>query len=125
MMRGSEYWPKPEFFKGKIIFLETSEDKPTPEYVKYELRNWGIQGIFDQVKGVLIGRARGYTEEETKKLEDYAVSIIGKEFNHPEIPIITNMDFGHTDSQIILPLGVKIEIDCKDKAITLKESAVK
>ncbi len=125
MLRGTKYWPKPSFFKNKILFLETSEDKPSPEFVKFEMRNWGIQGIFDQIKGIMIGRARDYTEEETKKLEKYVLNIVSKEFNHPEIPIVTNMDFGHTDPQIILPLGVKVEINCGDKTIKLKESAVK
>jgi len=55
MLRGTKFWPKPDFFKGKILFLETSEDKPSPEFVKYELRNWGMQGIFNQIKGIIIG----------------------------------------------------------------------
>ena len=125
MMRGSQFWPKPNFFKNKIIFFETSEEKPSPEYIKYELRNWGIQGIFDQIKGIMIGRTRGYTLEETSKLEQYVIDVIAKEFGHPEIPIISNMDFGHTEPQIILPLGVKAEIDCKNKTVKLAEAAIK
>ncbi len=124
-LRGTKYWPKPAFLKGKILFFETSEDKPTPESVKYEMRNWGIQGIFDKIKGIMIGRTRDYTEEETKRLENYVLDIVGKEFNHPEIPIVSNMDFGHTEPQIILPLGIKVEINCKNKIIKLKESATK
>lgn len=125
ILRGTKFWPKPSFFKNKILFLETSEEKPSPDFVKYELRNWGVQGIFDQIKGIMIGRARDYSAEESKKMEDYVISVVNKEFGHPEIPIITNMDFGHTDPQIILPLGVKAEINCKTKTIKLKESAVK
>ena len=108
-----------------MLFFETSEDKPTPEYVKYEVRNWSIQGIFDQINGLMLGRARDYTDEETKKLEEYVVDVVRYESGHPEMPIVTNMDFGHTESQIILPLGSKIEIDCLNRIIRLRESAVK
>ena len=45
MLKGTRFWPKPEFFKGKILFLETSEDKPSPEIVKYELRKSSAQAF--------------------------------------------------------------------------------
>lgn len=123
MLNGTDYWPKINFWKDKILFIETSEDKPSPDYVKYALRNYGIQGIFDKIKAILVGRARDYSEEENKKLEKNIIEVVAKEFNHPEMPIITNMDFGHTDPQFILPLGVKAEISCINKTFKLIESA--
>jgi muramoyltetrapeptide carboxypeptidase LdcA involved in peptidoglycan recycling len=125
MLNGTEYWPKKDFWNGKIFFIETSEDKPSPDYVKYALRNYGIQGIFDQIKAIIVGRARDYTDEEKKRLEENVISVVSKEFNHSEMPIITNMDFGHTDPQFILPLGVKAKIDCKNKIFRLVESPCK
>ncbi len=124
MIRGTEYWLKPKLWKGKILFFETSEDKPSPDFVKYALRNYGIQGILTNIKGIVVGRARDYSEEETKKLEENIIKVVSIEFNHPEMPIITNVDFGHTDPQIILPLGVKAEIDCKNKIFKLIENPV-
>lgn len=124
MLKGTDFWPKKSFWKNKILFIETSEDKPTPEQVKYSFTNLGVQGIFDQISAVLVGRARDYTKEETKKLEGFLVEVISNQFGHSEIPIITNMDFGHTDPQFILPLGIKAEIDCQKKTFKLKESSV-
>ena len=86
------------------------------------MRNWHIQGIFDQINGLVIGRARDYTDEETRKLEKYVLDIVGKESGHPEMPIISNVDFGHTEPQIILPLGIMTEIDCKNRNIKLRIS---
>lgn len=125
MAKGTKFWPSEDFWNGKILFFETSEEKPLPEYVKHTFRNYGIQGIFDKIKGVLIGRARDYTDDEKKELEKGIISIISKEFDHPELPIITNMDFGHTDPQFILPLGILAEIDCKNKKFMLLESPLK
>lgn len=35
-----------------------------------------------------------------------------------------NMDFGHTDPQFILPLGIKLEVNCRQQMLTLLEPAV-
>jgi muramoyltetrapeptide carboxypeptidase LdcA involved in peptidoglycan recycling len=40
------------------------------------------------------------------------------------VPIVTNMDFGHTDPQWILPLGVEAELDPASNTFRLLEPAV-
>lgn len=124
-MKGTDYWPEKEFWNGKILFFETSEEKPSPVNVKYMLRNYGIQGIFEEVKGILLGRAREYTIDEKKKLDGIILNVVKNEFGNSDIPIVTNMDFGHTDPQLIMPLGCKLEIDCERKKVSLTESPVK
>ena len=42
-MKGTDFWPIKDFWNNKILFLETSECKPTIEQVKWMLRNYGIQ----------------------------------------------------------------------------------
>jgi len=120
-MKGTKYWPKKEFWNNKILFLETSEDKPSPSNVKWMLRNYGIQGIFDQISALLIGRPRDYSEEEVKELESNILNVVKNEFKNDTLPIVSNMDFGHTDPQWIIPLGIKAEVNCKDKTFKLKE----
>ena len=39
-----------------------------------------------------------------------------------DLPIVTNMDFGHTDPILTLPLWIKMEIDCDNKKISYLES---
>jgi len=125
MVKGTEFWPKVDFFENKILFIETSEEKPSPDFVKYALRNYGVQGILNKISGIIVGRAKGYSEDETKKLEENIIKVVSKEFNLPKMPIITNMDFGHTDPQFILPLGVEAEIDPKKKTFRLLEQPLK
>ena len=69
-MKGTAYWPSADFWQDKLLFLETSEDKPTPTQVKFMMRNYGMQGIFDQINGLLFGRARDYTPQEKQALYD-------------------------------------------------------
>lgn len=123
-MKGTAYWPSPNFWEGKILFLETSEEKPSPTSVERWLRNYGVQGVFDKISAMLFGRARDYSESEKKQLDSLIVSVVAKEFNQTELPIVTNMDFGHTDPQFILPLGITAEIDCRNKRFRLLETAV-
>jgi muramoyltetrapeptide carboxypeptidase LdcA involved in peptidoglycan recycling len=124
MMKGTRFWPAPEFWSDRLLFLETSEDKPSPETVGYWLRNYGVQGIFDRVTGVLIGRARGYSDAEKAELDEVVVRVVAREFGAASLPIVTNLDFGHTDPQWILPLGIRAEIDVDRLTLRLLEPAV-
>ena len=123
-IKGTVYWPSPDFWDGKILFLETSEEKPSPISIERWLRNYGMQGVFDKISALLFGRARDYSESEKKQLDSLIVSVVAKEFNQTELPIVTNMDFGHTDPQFILPLGIAAEVDCRNKRFRLLEPAV-
>ncbi len=120
-LKGTEFWPNKEYWNNKILFFETSEEKPSPEQVKWMLRNYGMQGVFNKASALLFGRAKEYSSEETKQLNDYVVKIVRDEFGNKTMPIITNMDFGHTDPQWIMPLGIKAEINCEKKEFKLVE----
>ena len=120
-LKGSPYWPTPEFWHGKILFLETSEEKPSITDVTRWLRSYGIQDVFRKVAGVLIGRARDYTLSEQIALDVAVLQVIHHEFGATTIPIVTNVDFGHTDPQFIIPIGITMQIDCHEQRISLTE----
>lgn len=122
MLKGTEFWPDLDFFKGKILFFETSEEKPLPNQVGYMLRNYGIQGVLDQISGILLGRPKDYSEEENAELEKTVKDILTIEHDLNKLPVVMNMDFGHTDPKIILPYGCKARIDCEDESVWLLES---
>ena len=122
--KGTRFWPSPEFFDGKILFFETSEDKPSVANLKYMLRNYGSMGVLDQVSALMFGRARSFTDTEKVELEETIVRVVAKEFGRPDMPIVANMDFGHTDPQFIMPLGIQAEIDCQKRTFALVETAV-
>jgi muramoyltetrapeptide carboxypeptidase LdcA involved in peptidoglycan recycling len=120
-LKGTPYWPRPSFFRGKVLFLEGSEAAPTPVQVKWMLRNYGLQGIFSGLRGLLIGRQRGYGEDEKRQLDEVVRSVVAEEFGRADLCIVTNMDFGHTDPQFALPLGVRCLIDRKRRRFQLVE----
>jgi muramoyltetrapeptide carboxypeptidase LdcA involved in peptidoglycan recycling len=124
MVKGTRFWPTPDFWQDRILFLETSEDKPSPSQVGYWLRNYGVQGVFDRVSAILVGRARGYTNEEKAELDETLIRIVAGEFGAGALPIVSNLDFGHTDPQWILPLGIRAEVDVDARRLRLLEPAV-
>jgi len=118
-MKGTKYWPKTEFFKDKVLFFETSEEKPSPDQVGYMLRNYAIQGILEQVSGIAFGRCKDYTKEEYNRLKEIVLDIYSVELKIPG-NIVFNIDVGHTDPKWILPLGAVATFDF-DKKVCLIE----
>lgn len=123
-LKGTKHWPQLDFWRDRIIFLETSEDKPSIGQVRQWLFNYGVQGVFDQAAGLLIGRAHGYSDSEKTELDEMILKTVVDQFGAGAMPIVTNMDFGHTDPQWLLPLGITAEVNCEQQTFRLLEAAV-
>lgn len=122
-MKGTEYFPKNNFFKNKIFFLEISEDNWVQfNNIIYALRNYCISWIFENISWLLIWRARDYSQEDKEKLNTVILNVLVWEFWFKNLPIITNLDFWHTDPQWILPLWIEAEFDIDHKRFYLKET---
>ena len=122
MMFGTKVWPKAEEWKDCILFLETSEDYPRPEEVMYLLRGLVAQGIVEQINGIIVGKPRD--EKYFDEYQDVFKKVIGQEAGRGDLPILYNMNFGHTSPICVLPYGAMAEIDCGKKAFHLVEAAV-
>ena len=119
---GTPIWPTLEEFKDKILFLETSEDKPSPDYLKCYLMNLGAQGIFDVIKGIIVGKP-----QQEKYYEEYkeVYKTILKYFNKEDLPVLYNINIGHSFPICVLPMGTDVEIDYDNKKIKLLEKPTK
>lgn len=58
-LRGTEVWPEAERWQDAILFLETSEEAPSPEAVIRGLRTYAALGILPKLAGLLFGRPGG------------------------------------------------------------------
>ena len=81
------------------------------------LRNFGIQGILNRIRGIFAGRPKDYDDDEKGELYEGMKRIVSGEFGAGEIPIVANMSFGHTDPNMVLPYGVLHEVDCSAESI--------
>ncbi|WP_432407688.1 S66 family peptidase [Wukongibacter sp. M2B1] len=121
-LRGTELWPKLKDWEDKILFLETSEDKPTPDYIKWYLRSFNALGVLDKIRGLIIGKPRD--EEYYEEYKEEYIRVIRDEAKRDDLPIMYNMNFGHTSPMCILPYGIEGEIDCDNNEFTITESGV-
>ena len=83
--KGTEFWPPSDFWRGKKLFLETSEEKPSRAYIRQCLRNYGVHGTFERITGLLFGRARDYSDEEKKALDEN-IAVVAGEFRRRDSP---------------------------------------
>lgn len=121
MAFGTEVWPPLEQWRGALLFIETSEDKPSPEFVVYTLRSLAAQGILKVLNGILVGKP-----QEEVYYEEYKAAIlqvVRTEEHLTQLPVFYNVNFGHAAPIGILPYGVQTELNCEKKTITLLESA--
>lgn len=122
MIVGTRIWPGHDEWKDKILLVETSEDKPSPDLITYYLRNLGAQGILNIIKGIVVGKPQDEQFYEEYK-EVYRTVL--NEFDCQSLPVIYNVNIGHAIPIGTLPLGIEYEIDLDRKTIRLLESATK
>jgi len=122
MMKGTFAWPDLDFWNDRILFLETSEDKPSPLQVSYALRNYGIQGILTRISALMLARPKAYSKEEKLELESLVKKVVIGEFGRSDLNIIANADFGHTDPRHIMPYGIDLRLEPESEKMIFVES---
>ncbi|AKR56310.1 Muramoyltetrapeptide carboxypeptidase [Devosia sp. H5989] len=124
MAKGTPWWPPPEFWDGAILVYETSEDRPSPNFVRYWLRNFAAQGILQRLNGLLLARPDpGDDPGYRAALEDSVVTAL-REAGLTALPVLSGLDFGHTQPMLTLPLGALAQIDCDAGTLNIIEAGV-
>lgn len=110
MCQKYKLFPDKDYWKGKILLLESSEEKPSPEKYRRSLEYLRQTGVFEQVSGVLVGKPMDEAfADDYKKL---LVQVIDR----PELPIVCNISIGHALPRCIIPFGTDAVVDT-DKQI--------
>ena len=101
-------------WKEKILFIETCEEKPAPEQYEKEIAVLKEKGIFDVVRGVLVGKPQdeAYYEEYKR--------ILVRVVDRPDLPIVYNINFGHAAPRCVLQYGAVASVDMKQEKIKCK-----
>ncbi|MGE0623203.1 MAG: S66 peptidase family protein [Pseudomonadales bacterium] len=124
-LRGTPLWPTLDQWKDAVLFIETSESAPTPGDVLRILRSFAACGVIERIGGLLLGRPCGQMDPlRFTEYDNVIRHVVSNELGRSELPIVTHMDFGHTDPMMTLPYGVLTEIDCDAQEIRLLESGV-
>lgn len=102
-LAGTEYFPD---LNNAILFLEEDETVTAPLF-RRSLTQLSGQAGFESVKGIAFGRM----PSSANMTPEQFLNCIQDVFGGHDIPILSNLDFGHTDPMFTIPIGGTAHID--------------
>ncbi len=116
LLLGSSY--RPAFEKNTVLFVEecfTSEATDAGDFERH-LQALIYQPDFENVSGIVIGRFQKASNVTKEKLE----YIIKSKKALNRLPVIANVDFGHTTPLLTLPIGGECRMDAELMQLMVK-----
>jgi muramoyltetrapeptide carboxypeptidase len=114
----TQYMPSVD---GAVFFWE--DYGSSPAWVDRYLANLRTKDVFERIKGMLVGRTRTAGFEPTST--GYGLdNIILDNTKGYDFPIMINMDFGHTDPMMTLPIGIRATMRAEEGYLSIDEPAV-
>ncbi|RAK99255.1 S66 peptidase family protein [Aspergillus ibericus CBS 121593] len=129
-LQGTPY--APPSWEDKILFLESAMgDSLTHPYSVGQFRSslvdLALSGALGQIRGLVVGRGYKYDEKMQDELAGVIVevldTIVGRG-QKVEIPILMNVDFGHTSPFLTLPVGARVRVDAERDEVVVLEAGV-
>ena len=119
-IQATPYALGPEHFDGAILFWE--EVGTSTAVVWNDLHVLRYSGALDRIAGMVVGAP---TEVEPRDggpdtLREVVLEVLGDR----DIPVLGNVDIGHSSANIPMPLGVRAEVDADARTLSLLEPAV-
>lgn len=107
-------FPAPEEWQGKLLLIETSEVKMSPEKFEKALLTLKAAGVLANVSGILMGKP-----QDEAYHEDYKRVLI-EAVDDPELPILANISIGHASPRCIIPFGRRAKVDADKQEIVFE-----
>jgi muramoyltetrapeptide carboxypeptidase len=112
--------PWQPLFNGRILFLEDTGEKA------YRIDRMLVQlrqaGVFERVAGIVFGALRPVVDN-TRERAIIAESV-GQQTAGLKCPVLLGMEAGHGTENLTLPIGIRVQLDTKQRRITFMEAAV-
>lgn len=116
---GTPYMPSTQ--EAVLFFEEIGEEPYAIDRMLTQLKQ---AGIFNGIKGILLGSFRKCEPEEPKKSLTLKETLL-RNLLPLNIPIISGLEFGHILNKHSIPVGGKIQINTQLKEIKLAETICK
>lgn len=119
---------EPAAYDGCVLFLETSEMLPDAGYVRHLLMCMGERGLLGRFSAAIMGRPKAWSLAARLGPEEKAAYVAAQreavlrafaEYN-PDIPLVLNVDIGHTDPQLVVPYGGAVTVDGAARRIRVR-----
>lgn len=110
-----QIFPSNSEWQEKILFLETSEERHSPEMLETMLMELKNRDILNLVKGIIIGKPIDEIYYDEYK------EVYKKVFADLTTPVLYNVNFGHSVPRCILPYNAETRVDYDSKKILINE----
>jgi len=119
------YLPEPNQLDGTILALETSELLPSADRVRYLLTCMGERGLLGRFDGVIVGRPateswrerRPPAERQAYRRKQRETVRTQLERHNPDAPVVFDVDWGHTNPGIPLPIGATARLEPGERIV--------
>ncbi|NEO57997.1 MAG: LD-carboxypeptidase [Okeania sp. SIO3B5] len=108
---GTKYQPD---LSGTILALEDTNE--APYRIDRMLTHWRMAGVLQQVNGIALGRFSQSSGGRMDNTEFTVEDVLRDRLSDLNIPIVSELPFGHDGPNAALPVGVEANID-GDKGI--------
>ncbi|NWF89683.1 MAG: LD-carboxypeptidase [Ignavibacteriaceae bacterium] len=118
-LMGTQYFPD---VRNKILFLEDTGEAPYRlDRLFNQLR---IAGVFDKVKGIVLGAFTDCKESDSSKKTLTLGEVIEDYFTRIKKPVVYNFQHGHIKDNITVPYGIRAKLNATKGFIEFLEGAV-
>ncbi|MFI5801727.1 S66 peptidase family protein [Streptomyces sp. NPDC051561] len=127
LMADREIARDPAAYEGSVLFLETSEDLPAAREVFHILRNMGERGLLARFPALLMARPKAWSfdhpnspaQQQSYATEQREAVLNALAAYAPDTLAVLDVDFGHTDPQLVIPYGGEVRVDGRERRITV------
>ncbi len=117
-LAGTPFWPS---FKDAVLFLEEVKTGPSVlQEVDQSLAHLAMLGVFADIEGLVVGKLNDATDFENRMFDE----LISQHTAANKFPILSQVDLGHTDPKLTLPIGIQASLDSALGLLSIDEAAV-
>ncbi|MEI6462245.1 MAG: S66 peptidase family protein [bacterium] len=111
LLQGTKYFPS---LKDTILFIEDDHES---SYLNFDRDLESLTQVegFEGVKGVVIGRFQQASHVSNEEI----LRMVKNKKVLRDIPIVANVDFGHTDPKITFPIGGEASLSVTNEGVKL------
>ena len=109
-----------EDFENSILFFEDIPDFCDEDYMADFFDRLGKNGYLQMLNGIIIGKMK-----RPESFDTYAEcirSVVTDKYDCPDLPVMSDLNFGHTSPTCILPYGAEAELNIDKLQFSILES---